>query len=98
MAEEAKAEHGQRREAAKDKVADRAQGAKDKAAAKVAEMREKAQEVGFFGNRPEQPDNEEYSIQTGPDSPTAFDAAVASREADIEDLKASVGDNDGGEA
>ncbi|HEY1437358.1 MAG TPA: hypothetical protein VGG82_07635 [Casimicrobiaceae bacterium] len=57
--------------------------AKDKAAAGAAELREKAQEQGYFGDRPEQPDYDE--------NPSAFDSLLAAKKAEIAAMEASVG-------
>jgi hypothetical protein len=66
--------------------------AKEKADAGQAEVQntyDEAAKRGYFGEVPDQPANKEYTLQTGPDSPTAFDEHVSINEARIKAQKAS---------
>lgn len=64
-------------------MADTAKKQPDGGAAEVQKSFDKINAKGYAGNVPEQPANAEYTLQTGPDSPTS-DGTVR---ADVRDLK-----------
>lgn len=75
---------------ASDSQLDEAQAESAQASAKEAEA---AQEKGYFGETHSPFENDEFSLRTGPDSPTALDQEIAVHEARVEALKNSRGDN-----
>lgn len=48
--------------------------AAEKAKGDVQKQMDEEQAKGYFGTVPDQPPNEAYTLQTGPDSPSAVDA------------------------
>lgn len=72
----------------------------DEAVAQAADEREsvekvvaEAEEKGYFGETHSPFDNDEFTLRTGPDSPTALDQEIASSEARVKALKSSKGAN-----
>ncbi len=63
-----------------------------KAAAKTDEsdLYQKALEVGFFGNSPKSIPNEKFSLQTGPESPSAASQIVDARRDQLTAAEASL--------
>jgi hypothetical protein len=57
--------------------------------------REQAAEQGYFGSRPDGPDHEDYALTSGPDSPSAAEAIVASKKAEVEALEESMTEGKG---
>lgn len=55
--------------------------------AEVQSERDKAREQGFEGTSAKPIPNSEYTLQSGPDSPSAVDAAVAIAEQRLRELK-----------
>lgn len=49
-------------------------------------------EKGHFGEKPPGPDNSEYTLQTGADSPSALDASVTAAERRAKQLRESGSD------
>ena len=55
----------------------------------VQNQYDEAARRGYFGSVPDQPPNSAYSVQSGPDAPTAFEEHIAINEQRIADQKAS---------
>jgi hypothetical protein len=60
--------------------------------AQVQQRRDEAAEKGHFGEKPPGPANEEYSLRTGPKSPSALEATIMASEQQLKALKESGGD------
>lgn len=56
---------------------------------------DEAAKKGYYGTVPDQPANSEYSIQSGPASPGAFEQNVATHEARVKDMRESTADGKG---
>lgn len=67
--------------------------AEEKALAEQEKAVKAAEEKGYFGETHSPFDNKEFSLESGPDSPSALDQEIAVHEARIEALKGSRGDN-----
>lgn len=57
---------------------------------KVQEAVDRAEEQGFIGEKADPRDNEEYSLQSGPDSPTAGEQNVEALRARAEQAEADL--------
>jgi len=58
--------------------------------AEVQAARDKAREQGYEGSSPSTIPNKEFSLETGPDSPSAAQMLVAAAEARLNDQKGEV--------
>jgi hypothetical protein len=65
----------------------KAAASQDAGQSEVKDMYEEAQKKGFFGVSPSPIENKEYSLETGPKSPSAFDGHVAHAEALLKQQK-----------
>jgi hypothetical protein len=65
-----------------------------KPAAKSAAKQPDPHEVGYFGNSPKSIPNSEFSLKTGPDSPSAASQIVDARRAQLEGAEASLTNDD----
>ncbi len=60
----------------------------DAGQAEVQAERDKAREQGYEGTSPSTIPNREFSLQTGPDSPSAHEQQLAAAKQRVEDLSA----------
>lgn len=61
----------------------------DMGQAEVQEKRDEMAEKGHWGEKPPGPDNEAYSLKSGPDSPSALEAATLSAERRLKAMRGS---------
>jgi hypothetical protein len=61
----------------------------DAGQAEVQDAYQEAADRGYYGQVPDQPPNEAFSLASGPDSPSPLEQHIAINEARVADQKAS---------